>query len=145
MKKALLTSLVCLSLSAYALDDSSYSEFVTDKSVSYESEDGTARAELTLLDPIANIPTTKKFAEYVMDSYQGWDLKPLVDVRGFSFKYVDNGPCAGLVTYFDGRSYLLFKCCGITNETELKNLFERANKKLKLTENLKVQSKPNLY
>ena len=80
-----------------------------------------------------------------MDSYQGWDLQPVLDLRGFSFKFVDNAPCSGLLTYFDGRSYILFKACGVVSSEELMQLYKRANEKLKLDETLKKQSKANLY
>ena len=62
-----------------------------------------------------------------------------------SFKFVDNAPCSGLVTYFDGRAYLLFKACGKVSEADLKTLFNRANQKLKLEETLKKQSRAQLY
>lgn len=133
-----------LSFCAYGQDDNSYSEYVTDNSVSFENADGTASAELTILDPIVNIPTTKDYAQHLMDSYQGWDLNAIVDLRGFSFKYVDNGPCAGLLTYYDGRSYLFFKACGLISSDELVSLFKKANEKLKISESLKRQSKANL-
>jgi len=133
-----------LSCASYA-QDNGFDEYVTDKSVIYKKADGTASAELSVLDPIINIPTTKDYAQYVMDSYQGWDLKPVIDLRGFSFKFVDNAPCSGLVTYYDGRSYLLFKSCGVVSSDELKDLFSRANEKLKLRETLKKQARPNLY
>ncbi|MGN1280405.1 MAG: hypothetical protein ACI4UM_00665 [Succinivibrio sp.] len=122
-----------------------YSEYITDSGVEYENADGTSRASLSLIEPRVNLSTTKDYAQYLMDSYQGWGLSPVIDLRGFSFKYVDNGPCSGLVTYFDGRSYLLFKACGNVQSDDLKALFKKANRSLKLDELLKRQSKANLY
>ena len=134
MKKLIYAALI-LSLSVSA-KESDYEEFIKSDS---------ARASLSLVNPIINLSTTKDYAQYVMDSYQGWDLQPVLDLRGFSFKFVDNAPCSGLLTYFDGRSYILFKACGVVSSEELMQLYKRANEKLKLDETLKKQSKANLY
>ena len=143
MKKLIYAALI-LSLSVSA-KESDYEEFIKSDSVIYEKIDGSARASLSLVNPIINLSTTKDYAQYVMDSYQGWDLQPVLDLRGFSFKFVDNAPCTGLLTYFDGRSYILFKACGVVSSEELMQLYKRANEKLKLDETLKKQSKANLY
>ena len=143
MKKLIYAALI-LSLSVSA-KESDYEEFIKSDSVIYEKIDGSARASLSLVNPIINLSTTKDYAQYVMDSYQGWDLQPVLDLRGFSFKFVDNAPCSGLLTYFDGRSYILFKACGVVSSEELMQLYKRANVKLKLDETLKKQSKANLY
>ena len=143
MKKLIYAALI-LSLSVSA-KESDYEEFIKSDSVIYEKIDGSARASLSLVNPIINLSTTKDYAQYVMDSYQGWDLQQVLDLRGFSFKFVDNAPCSGLLTYFDGRSYILFKACGVVSSEELMQLYKRANEKLKLDETLKKQSKANLY
>ena len=143
MKKLIYAALI-LSLSVSA-KESDYEEFIKSDSVIYEKIDGSARASLSLVNPIINLSTTKDYAQYVMDSYQGWDLQPVLDLRGFSFKFVDNAPCSGLLTYFDGRSYILFKACGVVSSEELMQLYKRANEELKLDETLKKQSKANLY
>ena len=143
MKKLIYAALI-LSLSVSA-KESDYEEFIKSDSVIYEKIDGSARASLSLVNPIINLSTTKDYAQYVMDSYQGWDLQPVLDLRGCSFKFVDNAPCSGLLTYFDGRSYILFKACGVVSSEELMQLYKRANEKLKLDETLKKQSKANLY
>ena len=143
MKKLIYAALI-LSLSVSA-KESDYEEFIKSDSVIYEKIDGSARASLSLVNPIINLSTTKDYAQYVMDSYQGWDLQPVLDLRGFSFKFVDNAPCSGLLTYFDGRSYILFKACGVVSSEESMQLYKRANEKLKLDETLKKQSKANLY
>ena len=143
MKKLIYAALI-LSLSVSA-KESDYEEFIKSDSVIYEKIDGSARASLSLVNPIINLSTTKDYAQYVMDSYQGWDLQPVLDLRGFSFKFVDNAPCSGLLTYFDGRTYISFKACGVVSSEELMQLYKRANEKLKLDETLKRQSKANLY
>ena len=116
MKKALALSLLLVSAVAISAE-SDYDEFITNSSVTYEKTDGNGQASLSIVNPVVNLSTTKDYAQYIMDSYQGWDLKPVIDLRGFSFKFVDNAPCSGLVTYFDGRSYLLFKACGNFEKT----------------------------
>lgn len=136
MKKALALSVLMFSAVVSAAE-SDYDEFITNNSVTYEKTDGNGQASLSIVNPVVNLSTTKDYAQYIMDSYQGWDLKPVIDLRGFSFKFVDNAPCSGLVTYFDGRAYLLFKACGKVSEADLKTLFNRANQKLKLEETLK--------
>lgn len=144
MKKALALSVLMFSAVVSAAE-SDYDEFITNNSVTYEKTDGNGQASLSIVNPVVNLSTTKDYAQYIMDSYQGWDLKPVIDLRGFSFKFVDNAPCSGLVTYFDGRSYLLFKACGKVSEDDLKTLYNRANQKLKLEETLKKQSRAQLY
>lgn len=124
---------------------SGVTETLGEREVSYVREDGSATAGLEILDPVITTSTTKTFAQYVMDCHQGWDLKAVLEVRGFSFRYVDNAPCAGLVTYYDGRSYLLFKACGEIKKDVLQTLFRQAAGKLKIAETLKRQSHPNLY
>lgn len=70
--KGLLVSLLLCSLSFASLaKDGEFSEFVKDNSVFYENQDGTASASLSILAPIANLSTTKEYAQYVMDSYRG--------------------------------------------------------------------------
>ena len=101
MKKALALSLLLVSAVAISAE-SDYDEFITNSSVTYEKTDGNGQASLSIVNPVVNLSTTKDYAQYIMDSYQGWDLKPVIDLRGSSFKFVDNAACSGLVTYFDG-------------------------------------------
>ncbi len=124
---------------------SDFEQTVTEKKVIYTKTSDSSYASLEIMDPIVNIATTKEYAQHVMDSYQGWDLKPVMDLRGFSFKYVDNAPCSGLLSYFDGRSYLLFLSCGSLESQELTEIFKNANEVLKISDMLKLQAKPNLY
>jgi hypothetical protein len=132
MRKLVLASALILSSSVMALE-SDYNEIEnSEKKVSFEKSDGTGFASLEIKDPIVN-------------NYQGWNLKAVVDLRGFSFRYIDNSPCSGLVTYFDGRSYLFFQACGDVKADDLTKLYQRANEKLKIGEILKKQSRPNLY
>ncbi|MBO5566425.1 MAG: hypothetical protein J5934_04290 [Succinivibrio sp.] len=145
----LLHALMICSFSVMALTanakESDYSEHLEDKSVTYVKPNGSATVSLKLLEPEIASATTKSYAQYTMDSYQGWDLKPVLDLRGFSFKYVDNAPCSALLTYFDGRSYILFQACGDVEQDDLKALFSKAGRSLKLEEILKIQLKPNTY
>jgi hypothetical protein len=113
--------------------------------VTFTRADGMASASLHVLPPAMGVSTTKDYAQYVMDRYRGWNLKPVVTLRGFSFRYVDNAPCSALVTYFDGRSYLLFTGCGDVSEETLQPLYEEAGKTLKLKESLKRESRPNIF
>lgn len=145
MRKFVLASALILSSSVMALE-SDYNEIEnSEKKVSFEKSDGTGFASLEIKDPIVNIANTKQYAQHLMDNYQGWNLKAVVDLRGFSFRYIDNSPCSGLVTYFDGRSYLFFQACGDVKADDLTKLYQRANEKLKIGEILKKQSRPNLY
>ncbi|MCR5536848.1 MAG: hypothetical protein K6F05_05475 [Succinivibrio sp.] len=132
--------LLALALSASWVQAAEYETQVSKDKVSYVKPDGSASCELAIQAPEALLPTTKAYAQYVMDSYQGWDLQPIVDLRGFVFKFVDNAPCAGLLTYYDGRSYLFFKACGNIGEGELSSLFKAAGEQLKLSEKLQRQS-----
>lgn len=144
--KLLLVSLLLGSLSfATVAEDREFNENVKDNSVFYENQDGSASASLSILAPIANLSTTKEYAQYVMDSYRGWNLSAVIQHQGFSFRFVDNAPCVGLVTYFDGRSYLFFKACGNIKKDSLKELYKKANEKLKISDILKKQSKTNMY
>lgn len=118
-----------------------YETYVSKDKISYIKADASGSCELSVLSPEVLLPTTRAYAQYVMDSYQGWDLQPLIDLRGFVFKFVDNAPCAGLLTYYDGRSFLFFKACGKLDETELATLFRTAGEQLKLSEQLKKQSR----
>lgn len=147
MKRFACAVLTLLSGAAFALD-TDYVESVDTvnrSSVSYEAADGSFSASLKIMRAQVNLSTTKEYAQYVMDSYQGWGLKPVVDLRGFSFNYIDNGPCSFLVTYFDGRSYLGFSACGKISADDLTRLFKIANETLKLDEILKQQSHATTY
>lgn len=144
MKKLVSLFLVLFSMCSYAAVED-FEEVVVGNKASYYDEQRGMNASLQILDPIVNLATTKQYAQYMMDSYQGWDLKAVVDLRGFSFKYVDNAPCSGLITYFDGRSYLFFQACGNFEREELTSLYKKANQALKVSDILKLQSRPNLY
>lgn len=113
-------------------------------SVSYVRADGSGSARLGIMAPVLGLNTTKECAEYAMDRLRGWDLQPVVALRGFSFRYVDNAPCSGLVTYFDGRSSLLFTACGKVAREELDKIWADADARLRLSKRLKRESHPNL-
>ncbi len=133
-----------LCLTCFA-DINDFQENIGEKSVTFVNSDGTTSASISLMDPIVNLSTTKDYAQHVMDNYQGWGLKAVLDLRGFAFNYVDNAPCSGLITYFDGRSYLFFQSCGKISTEDLKKLYERGDEILKLSDLLKLQGHPNLY
>ena len=82
MKKALALSVLMFSAVVSAAE-SDYDEFITNSSVTYEKTDGNGQASLSIVNPVVNLSTTKDYAQYIMDSYQGWDLKPVIDLRGF--------------------------------------------------------------
>ncbi len=113
--------------------------------VTFVKGDGSAQASLRILMPVNTLSTTKSYAQYVMDRYSGWGLTPVLDLRGFSFRYVDNAPCAGLLTYFDGRSFLLFTSCGKIEAKTLQELYSKADKELRISEKLKRESRANFY
>ncbi len=126
-------------------EDAGFEMQSSSNEVTFVKGDGSAQASLRILMPVNTLSTTKSYAQYVMDRYSGWGLTPVLDVRGFSFKYVDNAPCAGLVTYFDGRSFLLFTSCGKIESKTLQQLYLRADKELRISEKLKREGKANFY
>lgn len=115
------------------------------RSVSLVRKDGKAKAFLQILAPAAHLSTTKAYAQSVMDSYSGWGLTAQIARRGFSFQYVDNAPCAGLVTYFDGSSYLLYGACGFISQDELTKAFSIAKMQLDIDDLLGRSAAPSLY
>ncbi|MCR5084826.1 MAG: hypothetical protein K6A65_04925 [Succinivibrionaceae bacterium] len=135
---------LAMSGAALAVPDN-YSCDATSTEVTFNREDGMASVSLRLLEALPALNTTKAYAQYVMDSYQGFNLEPVLDLRGFSFQYVDNAPCAGLITYFDGRSYLLFTACGPVERRLISSLFGEANQRLHLDEALRRQAHPQVY
>ena len=139
-------SLICMfvSLSVFA-EEKDFDMQIKDSNVSFVNKDGSASASLRILYPVNLLSTTKSYAQYVMDKFSGWGLTPVLDLRGFSFKYVDNAPCAGLLTYFDGRSFLLFTSCGKIDPSELHQLYLKADKELRISEKIKRENRPILY
>ena len=124
--------LPCLLAAAPAAAADHYQREAGENTVSFVSEDGLKRAELRLLEAAAHLPTTRALALNLMDSLQGYELTADVSLRGFSFKYVDNGPCAGLVTYYDGVRSLFFTACGNVGEDELLSLYREGGEQLRL-------------
>ena len=108
-------------------------------------KDGKAKAFVQILAPTAHLSTTKAYAQSVMDSYGGWGLTAQIARRGFSFQYVDNAPCAGLVTYFDGSSYLLYGACGFISPEEMTRAFSLAKMQLDLDDLLNRSAAPSMY
>ena len=116
-----------------------------DKTVIFRKKDGTAKAFVQVMPAAAHLSTTKAYAQNVMDSYAGWGLTAQIERRGFSFKYVDNAPCTGLVSYFDGTSYLIVGACGFMSQDEMTKAFYLGKKELKLDESLYRSSSPSVY
>lgn len=127
------------------LPDFSMSHNRRDKIVTFIKNDGTAKAFIQIMPAAAHLSTTKAYAQNVMDSYAGWGLSAQIERRGFSFKYVDNAPCSGLVSYFDGTSYLMMGACGFISQDELTKAFYLGKKELKLDEALYRSAKPSSY
>lgn len=115
------------------------------KVVSLMKADGSAKAFVQILPAAAHLSTTKAYAQDVMDSYSGWGLTAQIARRGFSFKYVDNAPCAGLLTYFDGTSYLMFGACGVISQDEMAKAFSIAKLQLGLDDITYRSSMPSVY
>lgn len=113
--------------------------------VSLVKQDGSAKAFIQIMAPAAHLSTTKAYAQNVMDIYAGWGLKAEIARRGFSFQYVDNAPCAGLLSYFDGTSYLLFGACGVMSKDEITRAFSIAKLQLGLDEMLSRSAAPSAY
>lgn len=113
--------------------------------VSLQKKDGSSKAFVQILPAAAHLSTTKAYAQNVMDSYAGWGLTAQIARRGFSFQYVDNGPCAGLLTYFDGTSYLLFGACGLISKEEMTKAFSLAKLQLGLDDIIYRSSMPSAY
>ena len=148
-KVALLTTacflgLTLLDSNAYA-EDSGFEMQKSSDEVTFVKGDGSAKASLRIMMPVNTLSTTKNYAQYVMDRYSGWGLNPVLDLRGFSFQYVDNAPCAGLLTYFDGRSFLLFTSCGKIEGKTLQELYSKADKELRISEKLKREGRASFY
>lgn len=113
--------------------------------VALHKKDGSAKAFVQILPAAAHLSTTKAYAQDVMDSYSGWGLTAQITRRGFSFQYVDNAPCAGLLTYFDGTSYLLFGACGLISQEEMTKAFSLAKLQLGLDDITYRSSMPSAY
>lgn len=113
--------------------------------VSLQRKDGSGRAFVQIMPAASHLSTTKAYAQNVMDSYAGWGLTARIERRGFSFQYVDNAPCAGLLTYFDGTSYLLFGSCGLISQEELTKAFSLAKLQLGLDNITYRSSQPSAY
>ena len=115
------------------------------KVVALRKSDGSAKAFVQILPAAAHLSTTKAYAQDVMDSYSGWGLTAQVVRRGFSFHYVDNAPCAALLSYFDGTSYLLFSACGFISADEMTKAFAIGRKQLGIDNTLYRTSSPAVY
>lgn len=122
-----------------------YSKIIDETSITYDKKDGSGYVCVQILPPITRVNTTKEYALALMDSYQGFNLKAQVALRGFSFNFVDNAPCAATLTYFDGSNYLLYKSCGLHDIKIQKIIFNEAREKLNLDKKLKQSSRANFF
>ena len=127
------------------LPDFSMTHNRKDRTVSFVKNDGTGKAFIQIMPASPHLSTTKAYAQNVMDSYAGWGLKAQIARRGFSFKYVDNAPCTGLISYFDGTSYLMFGACGFITREEMTKAFLVGKKELNVDETLYRSSTPSAY
>lgn len=98
--------------------------------VVYAGQDGISYFSLEIVENIYVLSTTKDYAQYMMDTYQGWELRPEITLGGFSFKFVDNAPCAGVVAYHDSASYYFYRACGVIEQQKLNELAAEAKKAL---------------
>lgn len=117
----------------------------SERVVSLLKKDGSAKAFVQILPAAAHLSTTKAYAQDIMDSYAGWGLTAQIARRGFSFQYVDNAPCAALLSYFDGTSYLLFGACGVISQDEMTKAFSIAKLQLGLDDITYRSSMPSAY
>lgn len=108
-------------------------------------DDGSAYVVVQILKPEPYFDNLQKYAENVMQYYQGSNLTPQPQRRGYSFRYQDEIPCAGLVSYFDGTSYVMMGACGLLSQDELTKALSVAKKQLGLDEILSRTALPNLY
>ena len=122
-----------------------YVKSVGESSITYDKSDGSGYVSVQILPPRVSVNTTKEYALALMDSYQGFNLKAQVDLRGFSFNFVDNAPCSALLSYFDGSNYLLYKSCGNNDVKAQKHIFNEAKERLNLDKRLKQSSRANFY
>lgn len=95
--------------------------------------DGTARFLLQLLPADAALATTRQAASALMQRLQGFELKPVLSQRGFSFSYTDVLPCKGLVSWLDGGYYLFTSACGLITAEEFENFYREGAVKLHLS------------
>lgn len=122
-----------------------YAKKIGKTEVVYTHNDGVSYIALNILPPVLSLNTTKDYAQYVMDAYQGFELKAQLPLRGYSFKYVDNAPCVGVISYFDGINYTLFRSCGSNKAKDVKALLNEGIMLLNLKKNLEKSSKPTVY
>lgn len=147
MKKIVLFVFLILQVPSEASDRTLdlYSKTIDETSITYDKNDGSGYVSVQILPPKASVNTTKEYALSLMDSYQGFNLKAQLDLRGFSFNFVDNAPCSALLSYFDGSNYLLYKSCGNNDVKTQKEIFKEAKEKLHLDKKLKQSSRANFY
>lgn len=113
--------------------------------VTLQKADGSAYVMMQLLKPVPYKNTLAEYARHVMQYYHGTNLTPQPQRRGYSFSYQDSAPCAGLVTFFDGASYLMMGVCGKLSQDEVTKSLNIAKKQLGLDELIFRSSMPKVY
>lgn len=113
--------------------------------VTLSKADGSGQVLMQILKPVPYVNTLNHYAAYVMDFYQGSHLTAQPQRRGYSFRYKDQHSCAGLVTFFDGTSYLLMSVCGSVSQDELTKALSVAKKQLGIDDILYRSALPNVY
>lgn len=117
---------------SYQALDPAWQVSAAERHYSAVKSDGTARFLLQLMPADAARSTTREGAAALMQRLQGFDLKPVLAQRGFSFSYTDVLPCKGLISYFDGASYLFTAACGLITPEEFEHFYREGAARLHL-------------
>lgn len=118
--------LIALLFPCSALALQGYDCVKQENAIQYFSDDGLSYVSIEKIGSISGLSTTKDYAQYLMDSYQGWQLRPVVSLQGFSFKFVENAPCVALLRFYDGSHYLFYKACGKISFDDLAAIMQDA-------------------
>ena len=119
-----------LLLPAVTLASSGFESASSEHAVTLASPAGHSYVSAELVGGIHILSTTKDYAQYLMNSYQGWELRPELSLGGFSFNFIDRAPCAGVVTHHDGASYLFYRACGAMAAADLERQLREARRQL---------------
>ena len=117
-------------LPAVAMASAGFESASGEHAVTLASADGLSYVSAELVGGILALSTTKDYAQYLMNSFQGWELRPELTLGGFSFMFIDRAPCAGVVTHYDGASYLFYRACGAMSHAELEQQLREARRQL---------------
>lgn len=125
---------------SYQALDPAWQVSAAERHYSAVKSDGTARFVLQLMPADAARATTREGAAALMQRLQGFDLKPVLAQRGYSFSYTDVLPCKGLLSYFDGASYLFTAACGLITAPEFEHFYREGAARLHLQQILQQSS-----